>query len=786
MLLLASALVTGAPGTPALEETAREETAREETEGRAEAGAVFPLGDGAPGPVVDGLVTDPQWEAAEPFTGFVQQEPDNGAPATERTEVRLLLSPTTLYVGIVAFDREPDRVLVSESRRDGDLNESDSVQIVLDTFDDDQNAFLFGTNPEGIEYDGQIAGEGSTGGYNPRPGQRGSQRGGVTGFNANWDGDWTVRSQRTGRGWETEFAIPLRTLRYEAGPDRTWGLNVMRNIRRKNEQSFLAPIPRGYNLYRVSLARKVAGLDLPRRRDLRVTPFALGDATRNPLAATAENRSRNGFDLGLDVKWGVTPNLTVDLTANTDFAQVEADDQQINLTRFPLFFPEKRPFFLENASTFQFGAPQEVDLFFSRRIGLHAGQPVGIVGGARMSGKVGGWNLGVMNMQTEAAFDPETGATLLSATNYAVARVQREVGRSNFGGIFVNRQANGDWAGRDGNEEANRAFGADAAVQLGEHARFFTFLARTSPPADEEGGASSGALSDTMAGRAFLNYADPLHQGHLGFTQVGEDFDPQVGFVPRRGYRKYQARYYLDWQPAGIPGLAWVRRFSPHVTWNAYYGFDGEVQSGRGHWHPIEFQPNSGGRFGVFVDRMRDRPEQDFTVYAGADGERVTIPPGLYEWSVVTVNYLGNASARLYPTAYCRSGGFYDGDRRGCDLSLNGRIGARFQASVGWNRDRVTLPGGEFTTDLMPVRLNYSFTPLRRLEALIQYNSQSASVSSNIRLVLLDRSGTGLFVVYNDLRNTANFDRFDPDTGLPVPTVFGRSLIVKYTRLFDF
>lgn len=793
MLLLASALVAGAPGTPgaaagegtAREEAAREEMAREEMEGPAEAGAVFPLGDGAPGPVVDGLVTDPQWAAAEPFTGFVQQEPDNGAPATERTEVRLLLSPTTLYVGIVAFDREPDRVLVSESRRDGDLNESDSVQIVLDTFDDDQNAFLFGTNPEGIEYDGQIAGEGSTGGYNPRPGQRGSQRGGVTGFNANWDGDWTVRSRRTGRGWETEFAIPLRTLRYEAGADRTWGLNVMRNIRRKNEQSFLAPIPRGYNLYRVSLARKVTGLDLPRRRDLRVTPFALGDATRNPLAATAENRSRNGFDLGLDVKWGVTPNLTVDLTANTDFAQVEADDQQINLTRFPLFFPEKRPFFLENASTFQFGAPQEVDLFFSRRIGLHAGQPVGIVGGARMSGKVGGWNLGVMNMQTEAAFDPETGATLLSATNYAVARVQREVGRSNFGGIFVNRQANGDWAGRDGNEETNRAFGADAAVQLGEHARFFTFLARTSSPADEDGG-DSGALSDTMAGRAFLNYADPLHQGHLGFTQVGEDFDPQVGFVPRRGYRKYQARYYLDWQPAGIPGMAWVRRFSPHVTWNAYYGFDGEVQSGRGHWHPIEFQPNSGGRFGVFVDRMRDRPERDFTVYAGADGERVTIPPGLYEWSVVTVNYLGNASARLYPTAYCRSGGFYDGDRQGCDLSLNGRIGARFQASVGWNRDRVTLPGGEFTTDLVPIRLNYSFTPLRRLEALIQYNSQSASVSSNIRLVLLDRSGTGLFVVYNDLRNTANFDRFDPDTGLPVPTVFGRSLIVKYTRLFDF
>ena len=742
-------------------------------------GAVQALAEGMEGPVVDGLVTDEQWTSVEPFTDFIQQEPDNGAPATERTEVRLLLSETTLYVGIVAFDSEPERVLVSESRRDGDLNESDSVQIVLDTFNDSQNAFLFGTNPEGIEYDGQIAGEGAIGGYNPRPGRRGSQRGGITGFNANWDGDWTVRSQRSERGWETEFAIPLRTLRYEAGRDQTWGMNVMRNIRRKNEQAFLAPIPRGYNIYRVSLARKVSGLNLPSRRDIKVTPFALGEASRNPLAVRSENREMEGLDIGLDVKWGVTPNLTVDLTANTDFAQVEADDQQINLTRFPLFFPEKRPFFLENASTFQFGAPQEVDLFFSRRIGLNAGQPVGIVGGARLSGKVGSTNIGLMNMQTDAAFDPETGSLALAANNYMVARVQREFGRSNFGGILVNRQATGEWAEQG---DHNRAFGADAAIQLGERARFFTFLAKTA----SANGETDGSAGRTMAGRAFLSYAHRLHQGHVGFTQVGEDFNPEVGFVPRRGFRKYQVRYFLDWQPTQIPALSWVRRFSPHVTWNAYYGFDGEVESGRGHWHPIEFQPNGGGRFGVFIDRHRDRPLRDFTVYSGVDGHRVVIAPGLYNWTQVSMNYLGNASARLYPTFYLRNGGFYDGTYRGYSATLNGRIGATFQASIGLNRDEVDLPGGKFTTNLIPIRVNYSFTPLRRLEALIQYNSQTASVSSNIRLVMLNRSGTGLFLVYNDLRNTANFDRFDDDTGFLVPNVMGRSLIIKYTRLFDF
>ncbi len=735
--------------------------------------------EGDEGPIVDGLVTDEQWNLVEPFTGFTQQEPNDGQPASERTEVRLLLSSTTLYVGIIAFDSEPSQVLASESRRDGDLNESDSVQIVFDTFNDSQNAFLFGTNPEGIEYDGQVAGEGVTGGYNPRPGQRGSQRGGVTGFNANWDGDWIVRSQRTDRGWESEFAIPLRTLRYEPGEDRTWGLNVMRNIRRKNEQAFLAPIPRGYNIYRVSLARKIGGLDLPGRRDVKVTPFALGDAQRNPLAVAESSRASEGLDAGLDVKWGVTPNLTVDFTVNTDFAQVEADDQQINLTRFPLFFPEKRPFFLENAATFQFGAPQEVDLFFSRRIGLHAGRPVDIVGGARLSGKVGAYNVGVMNMQTEAAFNPATGALALAANNYTVARVQREVGRSNFGGMLVNRQGTGEWA-TDG--DYNRAFGADAAIQLTDNTRFFGFVAGTTT-----GGMEATGDGGAVAGRAFLNYSHPLHQGHLGFTQVGEDVRTDVGFVPRVGYRKYQWRYYLNWQPTEVSWMRdWVRRFSPHITWNRYYGFDGEVQSGRAHIHPIEFQPHGGGRFGLFIDVETDAPLADFTVFSGADGETVVIPPGTYDWTLWSVNYIGNASARLYPTFYCRAGGFYNGTRRGCDFALNGRVGARFQASVGFNRNSVDLPSGDFVTDLVPIRVNYSFTPLRRLEALIQYNSQTSSVSSNIRLVLLDRSGTGLFLVYNDLRNTANFDRFDTVTDMLVPTVMGRSFIVKYTRLFDF
>ncbi len=721
-------------------------------------------------PKIDGLVTDDVWLAVNPYKGFTQQAPFEGAPASEETEVRILLGGTTLYIGIIAFDSEPDKILVTESRRDGDLNETDSIQLVLDTFNDNQNAFLFGTNPVGLEYDGQVAAEGQTGGFTQTAGAAGSQRGGVSGYNPNWDGDWTVRSQITDRGWETEMAIPLKTLRYEPGEGRTWGFNVVRNIRRKNEQVFLAPIPRGYSVYRVSLAAKITELNLPGRRDVKVTPYGAGRTDQDNLALV--DQSKNQFDVGVDVKWGVTPNVTADFTVNTDFAQVESDEQQVNLTRFPLFFPEKRPFFLENAQTFQFGAPQEVDLFFSRRIGLSpSGLPISILGGARLSGKIGEYNIGVLDMQTDEAFNERTDALLAPSENFAVVRVQREVGRSNFGGIFVNRQATSSPQGAY--LDYNRTYGADANVQLTENTKLYSYVA----------GSTTEGKGTGYTYRGLVNYATTWWNGHVGYTEVSEDFVAAAGFVPRVGFRKPQARYFLDYQPKKYP---WIRRFSPHITWNGYYGFDGELQTARGHYHFFEIQPRAGGRFGVFFEREEDRPVVPFVIYNGADGNRVAIPPGFYGWTQWNVEYHGNPSARFFADARYTWGGLYDGDLKRYDLTATVKLGGKIQGSIGWRRDDVDLPSGNFTSDLIPVKVNYSFTPLTSISALIQYNSQSADVSSNIRFALLNRSGTGLFVVYNDQRNTSDFTRIDSETGLVYPTVIGRSFIVKYTYLFDF
>ena len=722
-------------------------------------------------PTIDGLVTDDAWLAVQPYKDFTQQDPIEGAPASEETEVRVLLGQKTLYIGIVAFDSEPDKILVTESRRDGELNETDSVQLVLDTFNDNQNAFLFGTNPVGMEYDGQVAAEGQTGGFVQAAGQRGSQRGGVSGYNPNWDGDWVVRAAITERGWEAEMAIPLKTLRYEPGEDRVWGFNVVRNIRRKNEQVYLAPIPRGYNVHRVSLAAKIEGLDLPGRRDIKVTPYGAGRTDKDNLALV--DQRKNQFDVGVDVKWGVTPNVTADFTVNTDFAQVESDEQQVNLTRFPLFFPEKRPFFLENAQTFQFGAPQEVDLFFSRRIGLSSsGLPIPILAGARASGKIGGYNVGVLDMQTDEAYNERSNALLAPSENFAVVRVQREVGRSNFGGIFVNRQATSTpQTGRY--LDYNRTYGVDANLQITEKTRLFSYLA----------GSTTDGRGEGYSYRGLLNYATNWWNGHVGYTEVSEDFVAAAGFVPRTGFRKPQARYFLDYQPKKYP---WIRRFSPHVTWNAYYGFDGKVETWRGHWHFFEIQPRAGGRFGLRIDSEGDNPEAPFVIYNGANGNRVVIPRGEYEWHQWTADYFGNPSAPFFMNVQLTWGGFYDGDLKRYDIAANVKLGAKLQGSVGWRRDDVTLPSGDFVSDLIPVKVNYSFTPLTSISALIQYNSQTADISSNIRFALLNRSGTGLFIVYNDQRNTSDFTRLDPETGLVYPTIIGRSFIVKYTHLLDF
>ena len=724
------------------------------------------LAAGAEGPAIDGRVTDAVWQGVTPYSTFTQQDPNEGAPATEKTEVRILVGNGNVYVGIIAFDTDPSKIIVSQARRDASLNDTDSVVMVFDTFNDNQNAFVFGTNPLGIEYDGQVAREGQTSGVSiGGGGGGGTQRGGISAFNPNWDGDWTVKSQITERGWEAELAIPLKTLRYQTGEDQTWGFNLLRNIRHKNEQVYLAPIPRGFDIYRVSLAAKMNGLQLPPRRDVKLIPYGLA-STNKDYTRAGEPLDEN-FDFGADLKWGIRPNLTLDATYNTDFAQVEADEEQVNLTRFDLFFPEKRPFFLENASTFQFGNPQQIDLFFSRRIGLSAtALPIDIRGGGRLSGKVGGWNVGVLNIQADDIEDID-GNIIGPANNFSVLRMQREVGRSSYGAIFVNRQGFGE---SSLNEDWNRAYGFDANMQLTQNQRVSAFIARTDTPEER----LTGPRGSDYSGRAFYNFTNNLWQISGGYSQVGTNFNPEVGFLPRRGYRRPEFRAFFQPQPKRWP---WIRRIAPHISYNSFYDINSDqLQSEAWHIHPFEIQPRQGGRFGWFVDYAKDNPTAPFTVY-NRDGNRVTIPAGQYAWAQNAFEYFHNPSARVTGTIRYRIGHYYDGDFNSVEINSDYRITPQATASLGWTRQDVDLPYGSFVNNLIPFKANYSFTTLINLSALLQYNGQTGLFSSNVRFAWLNRSGTGLFVVYNDRRDMLSSTAIE---------TLGRSFVVKYTRLIDF
>src|SRR5688572_31421674 len=286
-------------------------------------------------PTLDGdVLGDPAWAHATPITGFTQEQPNEGQPVSERTEVRVLFTNDTLYIGAVMYDSDPSGIITSDSRRDSPLDDTDSFQMIVDTYRDLQNGFVFGTNPAGIEYDGQVTNEGQGGGGGPGQGQRQSGGSG-SGFNINWDAAWTVRARTGDHGWSAEFAIPFRTLRYPSGANQTWGINFQRNIRRKNERAYWTPIPRQFNLYRLSLAGSLTGVQTPALRNLRITPFALANALKSGVAPVDTEMD---YDFGGDLKYSITPSLTLDATVNTDFAQVEVDDQQVNLDRFTLFF----------------------------------------------------------------------------------------------------------------------------------------------------------------------------------------------------------------------------------------------------------------------------------------------------------------------------------------------------------------------------------------------------------------------------------------------------------------
>jgi hypothetical protein len=697
-------------------------------------------------PVIDGdVLGDEAWGRTVPASRFWQVKPDAGQPSTQETEVRIGFTDTAIYIGIVAYDDEPGGIIVTDSRRDTHLDNSDAVFVVIDGLLDRQNGYVFATNPAGMEYDGQVTKEGAGGGFGSGGG----------GFNLNWDGSWSVQSRIGDYGWSAEFEIPFRTLRYGSDEVQTWGINFQRNIRRNNEVTYWAPLDLHRSLHRVSDAGTLNGVVPPPQRNLKVTPYILGGAQRGIAPdGTVLDGTETDSEFGVDVKYSITPSLTLDLTYNTDFAQVEVDEQQLNLDRFNLFFPEKRPFFLENAGQFSVGNPSEVEMFFSRRIGIgDDGGVIPVDGGVRLSGKLGdSTNVGLLYMRTDGVDG------LAPGNEFQVARINQELpNRSSIGALYVGRNGDGTYETARPDDH-NRTYAIDGRWGVGDHLMLQGWAAKTETPGYDD-------RDDAFGVRA--NYDSEAWSSNIAYTEVGEDFNPEVGFLERSAFRKLSGFLLRRIRPDDLWNLHELR---PHASFASYWDFDGFQETGRlhvdNHW-----EYNSGTELHTGFNLTRAGISEAFEIV-----DDVWVQSGTYDHAEIQLGYFTDESQPFSYGIRTVIGGRFGGDRAFVEPSIRYRIGEKFQSalSIAYNEFDLPVENGEFTATLARLRLSYSFSPKMQLQTLIQYNETSDKLGANIRFSWLQSANSGLYLVYNQV------DERGVD-GLPT----GREFIVKYSHIFD-
>ena len=696
------------------------------------------------GPLIDGLLDEEVWGLADVIDEFVQQEPAEGEPATERTVVRLLYDAQAIYIGVEAYDSEPSGVIATEMRRDSlRLLDEDNFQIIFDTFHDRRSGYMFVTSPLGAKLEQQVAEEGE-GGW------RGQN---TSNININWDGVWDVVAHRTDSGWIAEIAIPMVTLRFPKVEEQVWGVNFMRNIRRKNEQVFWAPVSKEYGLTRVSRAGTMTGVTaVDRGMDLRTTPYILTGGRQN---RSGDSLDGSGFgDVGLDLKYGVASGLNLDITLNTDFAQIEVDEQQVNLTRFPLFFPEKRDFFLENSGMFNVGASSGfsrlADLFFTRRIGLsEGGQQVPIIGGARLSGKVDRHNIAAMNITTQEAFGSP-------GENFFVGRYSRDIlSRSKIGGIVINKEA-------VGGDQYNRTFAADTTLAVHPNFVINAFLAKTETP---------GVSSGDMAAYARATWLSPAWSFYGEYIDLQDNFNAEVGFVPRVGIRT--SKFHAEWDPR--PKRWNIRMFDP--MWNIGYTTDqhNRLLTRRIH-HMIGTYFEDGSTFTFWYNDLFEQLDIPFLIR-----DDVTILPGTYRFGEWNFRYRSNPSLRIYGEAAYMPQTFFGGTRTDVQFKLGLRASSRIAVEALFNRSDVELPVGAFVADLASLRFDWALSPEVTLRTLSQYNSTTSEISNSVRFNWIYRPGSDIYVSYDEMRiDTPGIYGY-----YPTPWLRNRQLAVKMTYLLS-
>ncbi|HXG86705.1 MAG TPA: DUF5916 domain-containing protein [Vicinamibacterales bacterium] len=699
--------------------------------------------------MIDGRLDKGVYGEVQPITEFEQQEPHEGAPVSERTEAWILFDDKNLYVSCRCFDSHPERMVANDMRRDSsNLRQNDNFGVLIDTFHDKRNGFLFYLTPVGGMFDGATSDERTN--------------------NADWNTVWDAKSTRSPDGWYAEIAIPFKSLRYRAGRDQVWGLNIRRTICAKNEYAYLTPMKPSWGiiaLFRSSAAATLVGIEAPpAAKNIEVKPYAISRLTTDNVARPAV---RNDFDpdVGLDVKYGLTKSLTADLTINTDFAQVEADEVQVNLTRFNLQFPEKRDFFLEGQGVFTFGNAGTGNLptagasqasgggdaptiFYSRQIGLTSGRPVPIDAGGRLSGRVGKFSVGALNINTDADGTTE-------ATNFTVLRVRRDIWRrSTIGALFTNRSES--YLGPGSNQVA----GIDGNFGFFQNIYFNGYVAKSR---------TDGVGSDELSYRGNFSYAADRYGLQLDRTVVGDDFNPEVGFLRRSDFRRNFVSGRFSPRPAATSK---VRRYFVESSLNYVTDNDNALES-RSAMAAVRAELQNSDAFHLEYFRDFELLRRPFAPASG-----ISIPVGGYTFQHVRAAWAPGQQHRLSGTAAIDVGEFYDGTKQ--TFAMNARYGISRQLGVEPNisLNWITRNGVTRTVRATGARTTFTMTPRMFVAALVQYVSTGNSLTTNFRFRWEYQPGSELFVVYTD-----GHDVLAPNG---IPSLQNRGLVVKVNRLFRF
>jgi hypothetical protein len=687
---------------------------------------------------LDGRLDETAWNRAKPLLDFVQSKPNTGFPATENTVVRVLYDDTNLYIGAVCLESEADHLTVTSLERDYQTLNSDVFGVSLDTFLDRRNGFIFWVNPRGAIRDAQAFDDSRT-------------------RDDGWDGILHVATSVADSAWTAEIAIPWTTLRFDPSQrQQTWGVNFMRRVRRKNEDSYWSPLERREYLHKMSRAGTLRGLaDVRPGRNLTVKPYVR--ALRSAGDWIADDDRGNDYDGGIDLKYGITPRMTLDLTYRTDFSQVEVDREQVNLTRFPLFFPERRDFFLENSGMFTFGdvrglsgeprtgvSLRDFTFFHSREIGLRGGSPIPIIGGGRLTGNTGEFQLGLLNVQTEA-FEGDP------AENFSVVRLRRKVlGGSDVGFMFGNRQGTGS-----GSDQYNRSFGVDANLRLLNSLFVNSYLAFT----------SSDVAGSDEAARFSIGWRDRVWDASAMVRHFGDSFDPGIGFVRRVGIRHYYATFGAHPRPQ----IPFVLSVNPYAEGDYITDLDGTLETRTGE---VGFGTTflDGGRLTLrYTDRF-ERLDEPFRVQSD-----VTVPIGDYGFREASASYQASGGRDLSGGVSVSGGGYYGGTRSSVAANTVLRLNHHLSFELYATHNALSVQGSSFTADLYSARVKYSLSTKLYFRGYVQYNAATEQLITNLRFNFIHAPLSDFFLVYTERRDMAG-------DGL----VLERFLTAKLTRLFAF